>query len=90
MPTLSKPSQQKSLFDDIDIFDDDSAEVIEEKQQKKTLKQVKLDRLKEQNDYRQQEWNGAVLKKKDDDDDAAKKERLQRGMAALNLGTKAN
>lgn len=75
MPILSKPSQQKSLFDDIDIFEDDSAEVIEEKQQKKTLKQVKLDRLKEQNDYRQQELKSAVLKKQDDDD-AAKKERI--------------
>ena len=30
------------------------------------------------------------MKKQEDDDDAAKKERIQRGMAALNLGSKAN
>jgi hypothetical protein len=35
------------MFDDIDIFEDDSAEVIEEKEQKRALKQVKIDRLKE-------------------------------------------
>ena len=30
------------------------------------------------------------MKKQENDDDAAKKERIQRGMAALNLGSKAN
>jgi hypothetical protein len=43
------------MFDDIDIGEDDSAEVVEEKSQKKSLLQVKMERLKKRNADRQQE-----------------------------------
>ena len=78
LPSLGKPAVQKSLFADIDMFEDDSAEVIEEKEQTRTLKQVKIDRLKEQNDFRTQELSDYNQKKAVTpmDEEAAKKERI--------------
>jgi hypothetical protein len=37
LPMLGKPQANKSMFDDIDIGEDDAAEVVEEKSQKKSL-----------------------------------------------------
>jgi hypothetical protein len=76
--------QGKSLFDDIEIFEGDSHEVKEEKAQKKELLQSKIDRLKKNNEFRQQELEDHNSKKAEED--LAKKERIQKGLAALNMG----
>lgn len=48
LPSLGGGKKENFMFDDIDIKDDDAADVIEEKQLKKVLKETKHDMLKQQ------------------------------------------
>lgn len=80
LPSLFPQAQKQStfsIFDDMDIQEDDNAEVIEEKNQKKALKNTKNDLLIYRQDLRQQEL--ALFSKKKEmekgslDEEAAKK-----------------